>query len=203
MRHKRDLSGLKFGDWVVIRHHETRAYNHIWWCRCVCGKESAVHGCNLGRTSTSCGCQGRKRTIQSVTTHGRSKTRTHSAWINMKSRCHNPRVPAYRHYGARGIFVCDRWIDSFDNFFHDMGEAPRGMTLERKNNSEGYSPNNCMWATPKQQARNKRNNRTLSAFGKTMLLRDWSLETGIKRTTITQRIDYYGWSVDEALGIST
>lgn len=199
MKTRRDLSGIQFADWTVLHHHEQRGYNHIWWCRCVCGKESAVQGSNLGRSSTSCGCEGRKRTVESRRTHGKARTKTYITWKAIKTRCKNPNNPAYPDYGGRGISICKEWDSSFDSFLHDMGERPNGMTIERKNNNLGYSPDNCIWADRKTQSRNRRSNRIISAFGTTMTLREWSLETGIKPTTITQRIDYLEWPVEKAL----
>jgi len=76
----------------------------------------------------------------------------------MKTRCTNSNVPKFRRYGARGISICPRWLDSFENFLADMGERPIGYTLERKNNNGNYEPSNCCWATPKEQAQNKTNN---------------------------------------------
>ena len=199
MKTKRDLVGLKFESWTVLRHHERRKYHHVWWCRCVCGKEAPVYGQNLGKTSTSCGCEGRKRSIAASITHGMSKTNTCNVWYCMKDRCNNPKNPSFAGYGGRGIHVCDRWLNSFENFLEDMGKKPDGLTLDRKDNNAGYSPENCIWSSRTAQARNRRSNRVLSAFGKTKTLAEWSLETGIKRSTITQRIDYYDWSVEKAL----
>lgn len=83
-------------------------------------------------------------------------TPTYDSWSSMKKRCLNPKSKDYRYYGDRGIVICERWMD-FKNFLKDMGEKPTGLTLERKNNDLGYFPENCMWATRKEQSQNRRN----------------------------------------------
>lgn len=123
----------------------------------------------------------------------------YQTWANMKTRCFNKNSIDYRDYGDRGIGVCKEWL-TFANFAEDMLPTfVEGLTLDRINNNEGYSPENCRWATPKQQALNRRSNRLLLYRGVTKHLTVWANELGIKRTTISQRLDYYGWTVDRAL----
>lgn len=85
---------------------------------------------------------------------------TYRSWSHMKSRCLNPNIDNFQNYGGRGIKVCERWMESFDNFLQDMGERPDGMTLDRLNTNENYEPSNCKWSTDAEQRRNKRNRRT-------------------------------------------
>jgi hypothetical protein len=92
-------------------------------------------------------------------THGMSKTPTYIAWVEARKRCHSPQNKRFPSYGGRGIFVCDRWRNSFEAFFSDMGECPEGLTLERKDNDRGYEPGNCVWADRCQQSRNRRSNK--------------------------------------------
>lgn len=95
--------------------------------------------------------------IQSRLTHGLSNTGTHRSWSMMKTRCYNPNSGSYRHYGGRGIKVCKRWLDNFENFLQDMGERPPGTTLDRYPDGDGdYTPGNCRWATAEQQMKNRR-----------------------------------------------
>ncbi len=123
---------------------------------------------------------------------------TYNSWALMKSRCFNPKSPKYPIYGARGIKVCERWRDSFPNFLSDMGEKPRGTTLERKNVNGDYTPKNCEWATPKKQANNKRNNRILTFNGLSMTTSQWSEHLNIPFTRLRMRL-HRGWSIERVL----
>jgi hypothetical protein len=118
----------------------------------------------------------------------------------MRQRCLNPNSPAYRHYGGRGITIDPRW-DSFDQFLADMGEMPDGMSIERKNNDKGYSPENCVWATPAEQGRNTRKCRQLTHNGQTKTLREWADEYSLNYQTLGKRLDA-GWSFERALSTS-
>ncbi|TXI24264.1 MAG: hypothetical protein E6Q61_05350 [Nitrosomonas sp.] len=118
----------------------------------------------------------------------------------MLSRCNNRNVPGYKNYGARGIKVCDRWL-SFDNFYADMGNAPKDMTLDRIDNDGGYSPENCRWATRSEQSRNRRiakNAKILVIDGKKRLVIDVAAEYGINRSTLRSRISR-GWTVERII----
>jgi hypothetical protein len=117
----------------------------------------------------------------------------------MRKRCTNPKSKSFQDYGARGITVCERWSD-YSNFLDDMGERPPYMTIERKDNDKGYSPDNCIWATRAVQNRNKRNSHFITHEGKTQTLLEWSREVGIHHVTILRRISK-GMTPSEALTI--
>ena len=154
-----DLSGRKFGRLTVLGlSHRDKYRNSYWKCLCKCGsvKDYQRSGIVNG-TTKSCGCLHSEKLKQRFTTHGKYLSEIYSCWRNMKSRCNNPNHPVYDSYGGRGIKVCKRW-EKFDNFYEDMGERPKGLSLERSNNDKGYSLKNCCWATKKEQANNRREN---------------------------------------------
>lgn len=124
---------------------------------------------------------------------------TYSTWSGMKARCGNPTNISYRKYGARGITVCERWME-FRNFLADMGERPAGTTLDRIDTTGNYEPGNCRWATPKQQRHNSRQTvEILEHNGRRQCLTDWSKEVGIHVRTLWKRIHISGWPVERAL----
>jgi hypothetical protein len=117
----------------------------------------------------------------------------------MRRRCRNPRSKDFHHYGGRGIKICDRWED-FANFLADMGPRPTlKHWLERRDNDGDYTPNNCYWATITEQAINRRNNRHITALGRTQTIAEWSLETGLSQGAIGARLNRYGWSEEDAV----
>jgi len=117
------------------------------------------------------------------TTHGKTRSAAYISWQNMRQRCTNSQHPDYPNYGGRGISVCTRWT-SFEAFYFDMGDRPKGLTLERNNTNLGYSPDNCRWATPTEQSRNRRNNLYITHEGETLLLADWSRRLSIDAGTL-------------------
>lgn len=129
-------------------------------------------------------------------THGRTGTREYKSWVSMKSRCYNPMDANYSRYGGRGIVVCDAWVSSFETFLADLGERPTGTSLDRTDGNGNYDPGNCRWATPKEQASNRRTNTLVQYDGKTMVLKDACKLLGIKYSTARTRL-YRGlpWDV--------
>ena len=130
--------------------------------------------------------------------HGMKRTRIYGVWSAMKSRCMNPNRDQYEDYGGRGIKVCARWAESFENFYADMGDPPRGHTLDRRDNDGDYCPENCQWSPRTTQGRNKRTTRMLTAGGETKSIAEWSEVSGIPLKTICKRIAS-GWSDEDAV----
>ena len=156
---KSELAGMKFGRLEVLSPAPSRGGRGAWNCCCDCGALRVVLACNLGRNTVSCGCHARDVVRARRTTHGLSRTRTFSTWAAMKSRCMRTKDKDWAAYGGRGVTVCRRWM-KFENFLADMGERPAGMSIDRIDNDilkDGYSKDNCRWATFKQQSVNRRN----------------------------------------------
>lgn len=140
----------------------------------------------------------KERQVAASTKHGMHKTPEYQAWINMRSRCHgNYARPQF--YSGRGIEVCDKWRASFDAFYRDMGPRPGPRhSVDRIDNSKGYSPDNCRWADNFTQASNTRRNRLVTINGKTQCISAWAREVGLHRHTIRHRLNS-GWSPEEAV----
>lgn len=189
-----NLVGMVFGRWTVLCQSKNRSYNGNvkWMCRCQCGTEKEVAGDFLKRhRSTSCGCYQREQ-MRWNNLHGVSHTPEHIAWMSMLYRCENPNDASYKHYGGRGISVCDEWHD-IKNFIADMGCKPPGTSLDRIDVNSNYNKHNCRWATSKEQQNNKRNTIFLTLNGASKTISEWSEITGICRSTIDGRLRR-GWS---------
>lgn len=181
--------GERHGRWEIVEFVVVKNLKSMWLCKCDCGKEKILF-LDRFKQSNSCGCLARELAKIQMTTHGYSKLgmKEYKAWSSMKERCLNPNNKRFHSYGGRGIKICERWLNSFPDFFQDMGNAPIGFQLERKDNQGNYEPENCKWASRVEQANNKRNNRLITFMGKTQTVAEWSRETGLGFGIIHQRI---------------
>lgn len=164
----------------------------LFRCVCDCGRETELpaYTIHTGQTK-SCGCLRRK--------HGLYLSRTYSSWRSMLKRCYNPKHKSYSHYGAKGITVSSDWRSSFQSFLADMGEAPSSKhTIDRLNNELGYFKDNCRWATPIDQATNRKTSKYLEYQGVVLTYAQWCRKLGFPKHTISSRLDN-GWSVEDAL----
>lgn len=195
--------GTRFGRLVILRCFvpedggPTQAD-----VRCDCGARKTVLVQNLTTKRTqSCGCFKRERAREANVTHGQSQTSEFNSWQAAKARCFNPHNHAFARYGGRGITMCAKWRNDFSAFLADMGPRPEGSEIDRKDNNGPYSPANCRWATAKQQANNRWNNREVFAHGVAQTIREWSDMTGIPYDNIKQRLRVLKWSPERAISV--
>nr|DAR05504.1 MAG TPA: PVL ORF-50-like family [Caudoviricetes sp.] len=202
----RQITG-RYGRWTVIGFHGRDARGKDFWdCRCDCGTVKAVRGDQLLRgESLSCGCLSRevavevaRKTGKANVKHGGEKTRLYHIWRKMIERCYNPHHVHYHNYGGRGITICDEWRYSFASF-RDWAMAhgyTDTLTIDRIDSDKGYCPANCRWATPLEQARNRRG--CLLIEGK--CLSEWAQYAEVSAGSIKKRLEK-GWTIQEAVAV--
>lgn len=208
----KDMTGQSFGRLTVIDRAGSKDGKATWRCKCDCGNIATVSGDVLRRgLSNSCGCLKKEIAsrrakakvndlIQKNTKHGMSNSRLYRIWENIKTRCSNTNSDDYHRYGGRGITVCEEWRGSFEAF-RDWALAngyKDDLTIDRINNDGPYSPENCRWATIKEQSRNRKSNTPITHNGRTQTLAQWAEETGITTATLWKRLKR-GWDIEKAL----
>ncbi len=194
----KDLTGLSFDRLTVLNLSGYLGVVIAYDCLCRCGIKVRIRGTNLTNGHTkSCGCA-QQESRCAPRKHGGSGTPEHRIWKDMRRRCRNPKNKRFKDYGGRGITICERWGD-FAKFREDMGRRPSpSHTLDRKDNDGHYTPENCRWATPLEQANNTRGNRYITHGDITMTLSQWERHLRLPSGTVRQRL-WNGWSEEMAL----
>ncbi len=199
----KNLTGQKFGHLTVLSFNSYKSGNALWLCRCYCGVEKVMSASNItsGR-AISCGCNKRKRIIKYSTTHGLSKHPLHGVWSNIKERCYNPNNPSFDNYGARGVKMCELWLNNFKSFYDwCMSNGwQKGLEIDKdiKGNGMLYSPEMCSIVQRFDNANKKRNNWYLTKNGETKSISQWAKELGLSRKLIHDR-KKVGWTDERAL----
>jgi len=190
----------KYSNWTIIKQtSKSKKYGYFYLCKCSCGKQKEILGYTLKKgTSKSCGCRRAKISKKVHTTHGATKTKLFQVWSKMKGRCLNKNQIDYKHYGGRGIQLCDRWL-KFENFSEDIKKIPKGLSLDRIDNNGNYEPKNIKLSTQKEQCRNKRTNIfcTINGIKKTAI--EWCEIKKMSYATFQYRIYTRKMSVFDAL----
>lgn len=195
-----DLTGQKFGKLTVLKvfRKENKYYCE---CKCECGNIKNIRKDHLlTQKTTSCGCYRIKNTGDVHRTHGKTNTLLYSKYEGMKRRCYNTNDARYKYYGARGIAVCNEWLNSFEAFYEwaTNNGYKKGLTLDRINVNGNYCPENCRWIDIKIQTRNRRSNLIFTYNNETLCLKDWAIKYNIKYNTLVHRINR-NWSIKRAL----
>ena len=200
MAMKRKINiGDKYGMLTLIEW-STSSRKSMFTCDCGNKIEAVPSEVRTGRT-VSCGCKRKGKPL----THGhcinRERESLYDVWLGIKQRCKNPKNKSFDLYGGRGIGICKEWDNSYDVFreWSVLNGHKTGLCIDRKDNNMGYYPNNCHWTTNKINCNNTRKNRSLTYNGETHTISEWAEITGITRSTISARINNYGWSVERTL----
>ena len=192
----KEIVGETFGMLTVLElsSEKTKSGNFLYICKCDCGKVLTIPKSNLYRSENpSCGCYGHKLASERMSKYqNRGNKKMYNVWFSMKDRCNNTKNKNYKNYGERGIKVCDRWLESFDNFYEDMGERPSSKhQLDRIDNNGNYEPSNCRWTLPQSNVINRRKNKdyAISKTGKDIYQVRLSRDYSYKRVSGIQSLE--------------
>ena len=191
------IAGQKFGMLTVVQFSHINNGGYYWLCRCDCGTVKPMPISNLKRGDTkSCGCNRTKVNI----THGLTHHKIYGVYVNMIERCYNSKNKSFKHYGGRGISVCDDWKNDNTKFFSWAFASgwQESLQLDRIDNEGNYSPENCRFITHKVNVNNRRNNRLLTYKGQAKTFTEWAEISGVSRKLIEYRLNQ-GMSAEEAI----
>ena len=197
-----NLTDQRFGKLIVEGRAGTDSSGHTTWlCKCECGNTTIARGSHLKRGYIqSCGCLATETLAKRSTKHGLERTRIYRIWNGMMIRCYNPKSNRYNRYGGRGITVCDEWKNDVKAFY-DWAMAngyQDHLTIERKDNDGPYSPENCTWATMKEQLNHTSRNHMVTVSGVTKTVTQWVEDNGIAISTVYSRLQR-GWTIERAV----
>lgn len=196
-----DLVGKTFGYLTVIQFAEIRNHRSFWLCKCKCGNEILKRSDGLHEHSSCVSCKAEKQRIR-MTRHNETKTRLYQIWRGMRNRCNKPNDSEYQNYGGRGIKVYEEWNNSYESFKDYVSKlshyGEKGYTLDRIDVNGNYEPGNIRWANAKTQANNRRDNHIVEFNGLKLTLKQWSEKLDIPYSTLSNRINRYGWSEYDA-----
>ncbi len=197
-----NLSGKKFNRLTVIRRDgKYKSGNIRWLCQCECGNftHASKHSLESGEVK-SCGCYIAEKTGIRNFKHGGFGTRLYEIWRQMHRRCYGKNNKAYPLYGGRGIAICDEWkeYEHFEKWALSHGYS-ENLTIDRIDVNGNYTPENCRWATVKEQANNRRNNRNISYKGEIHTISEWSERYGVNQQKLRDRLSRNGWDLEKAL----
>lgn len=197
-----DLTDMKFGR-LTVRELAGRGHQRIllWRCDCECGRSTIVPTADLKASTRSCGCLVGDTNRAKKTIHGLGHTREYRIWGLMIERCSNPNNVGWATYGGKGVRVCDRWLNSVEAFYADMGPRPTPKhSIDRIDSGGNYEPGNCRWADNFEQANNTSRNRFLTHGDLTLTFSQWDRRLGLCRGTVGRRIRL-GWPTVDALTV--
>jgi len=202
LTNKIDKTGFNSGRLTVINEigsfYSGKKKVIFWLCKCECGNEIKLASGAIG-TTKSCGCYQKEKVGSINKRHGEAnKTKENKLWFSIKQRCYNPNNISYKDYGGKGITVCDRWLNSYEDFLSDIGRAPTpNHSIDRINVFGNYEPGNCKWSNSKEQNNNRKSNVILEHNGVRLTMKQWSEKLGIDYRKLHKAIKYELKSISE------
>ena len=209
-----DFIGKKFGRWTIVealpREMGAKKMKRMKYkCVCDCGNTSEVSKtCLVTGRSKSCGCYAKQRASETMTTHGLSRTPMYALWASIKRRVVNPNVKGFDRYGARGITMCNEWLNNFQAFYDyvndTLGPKPSPQhSIDRIENEGNYEPGNIQWATNEAQSSNRRSNIVVVFQGISDTLTRHCRRLGLNAKVVNLRVSRRGWTPEQALSTPT
>lgn len=205
MTKKINITGKRYNRLLAIKYvgYSPTSHQSIWEFICDCGKKINLTVGNVKNNHTkSCGCLNKEMSSKRLEIHGMRLSQEYNTWSQMKKRCNNKNDKSYKNYGGRGIIICDRWLESFENFFEDMGLKPSPKhSIDRIDNNGNYEPNNCRWATQYEQNNNYSRNIFIEINEERKTIKEWCNIYNLPYHKIYQRIVKLKWSAKKAFNL--